>query len=105
MHQKIGSTCNIKMRLESYRTYHYLPYQLYKLYKVNYDCYLLDDELKLYFDKYREKQSGGIEFYTINLTCSDIEQYFNNKGIIWEEIDTNKLPTNDNIFDNTFMKN
>jgi len=64
--KKIGSTCNIKMRMKPYLTIHpdKVPLECYyKILNDKYTCYEIDNMIKKDFDKYRLKGSGGIEFY------------------------------------------
>jgi hypothetical protein len=84
--RKIGSTCNIKMRMKPYRTLHPDKVPLECYYQIiNYDkytCYHIDNMIKKDFDKFRLKGRGGIEFYdATKVTQNIIEKYFKNIGI------------------------
>lgn len=98
--RKIGSTCNIKMRMKPYLTGHpdKVPLECYYLI-INYDkytCYELDNMIKIEFDNYRLKASGGIEFYDANIVNQNvIETYFTNIGIQFKK--ETKLEYDDNI--------
>ncbi len=84
--RKIGSTCNIKMRMKPYLTSHPDKVPLECYYQIiNYDkftCYEIDNMLKRFFDEYRLKGNGGIEFYDASIvTQTLIEKYFKDIGI------------------------
>ena len=65
--RKIGSTCNIKTRMKPYLTGHPDKVPLECYYKIlnynKYSCYQIDNMIKIHFNQYRIKGSGGIEFY------------------------------------------
>jgi len=89
--RKIGSTCNMKTRMKPYLTGHpdKVPLECYYLIKNPelYTCYEIDNMIKINFDEYRLKGSGGIEFYDYsNVTQQVIEDYFNQNNIEWEKL-------------------
>ncbi len=74
---KIGSTCNIISRCKTYKTGFIDGVPLICYYKINKNCYIIDNNLKKDFDNIRIKSSGGIEFYDAELlTLNVLEQYF-----------------------------
>jgi hypothetical protein len=88
--RKIGSTCNIKMRMKPYLTGHPDKVPLECYYQIlnpeKYSCYEIDNMIKIDFDEHRIKSDGGIEFYDVNyITSNIIEEYFNQKGIEWKK--------------------
>jgi hypothetical protein len=79
---KIGSTCNIISRCKDYKTGFVDNVPLLCYYKINKNCYLIDNKLKKDFDNVRIKNGGGIEFYDVKkLTLTILEQYFINNNI------------------------
>ena len=88
--RKIGSTCNIKIRMKPYLTGHPDKVPLECYYQIlnpeKYSCYEIDNMIKIDFDEHRIKSDGGIEFYDVNyITSIFIEEYFNQKGIEWKK--------------------
>jgi hypothetical protein len=57
---KIGSTKYLPSRYHNYKTYTPINITLIRYYHIlNYDCYKLDDDFKIDFDKYRMGISGN----------------------------------------------
>ena len=84
--RKIGSTCNIKMRMNPYLTGHPDKVPLECYYQIiNYDrftCYEIDNMIKKDFNEFRLKGDGGIEFYDATIITQDrIEEYLKDIGI------------------------
>lgn len=99
---KIGSTIQPISRLSTYLTHHYNAPHVKKLYKVNYNCYMLDNMIKKQFPQYRRygTPKAGIEFYHPDLKPEIVESYFKSSDIEFEEVDFYKLdltnrPNND----------
>uniref|UniRef100_A0A6C0H112 Helicase ATP-binding domain-containing protein n=1 Tax=viral metagenome TaxID=1070528 RepID=A0A6C0H112_9ZZZZ len=89
--RKIGSTCNMKTRMKPYLTGHPDKVPLECYYKILnpelYTCYAIDNMIKIKFDEYNLKGSGGIEFYEIDkVTQKVLEEYFDEMGIKWEKL-------------------
>jgi hypothetical protein len=88
--RKIGSTCNIIMRMKPYLTGHPDKVPLECYYKILnpelYTCYEIDNMIKKEFNEYNLKGSGGIEFYEVNKVTQDIlEKYFDTMNILYEK--------------------
>jgi len=88
--RKIGSTCNIVMRMKPYLTGHPDKVPLECYYKILnpelYTCYEIDNMIKKEFNEYNLKGSGGIEFYEVNKVTQDIlEKYFDTMNILYEK--------------------
>jgi hypothetical protein len=84
---KIGSSKALPQRLLSYKTYYPIDKKVIGYFYIeNYDCYNLDNDIKLYFDidtcgnNIRIKLNGGIEFYQ-NITIEDLKKYFISRSI------------------------
>ena len=80
---KIGSSKILPSRMLTYKTY----YPIDKLvvgyfYLDTYDCYQLDDDIKIYFNINRIKDSGGIEYYQ-DVSIEDLKKYFNERDIAY----------------------
>lgn len=90
---KIGSTCNPVARFLTYKTHHYNAPMIKKLYKVDFNCYSLDNLIKKDFDNFRRygEPKAGIEFYHPSLTPQKLEEYFNSKNISFKEINFDDL--------------
>ena len=93
--RKIGSTCNIAMRMKPYLTGHpdRVPLECYYqiLNPEKYSCYEIDNMIKKKFNEYNLKGNGGIEFYEVNKVTQEVlEKYFDNM-----EIEVKKLYEND----------
>ena len=89
--RKIGSTCNMKTRMKPYLTGHPDKVPLECYYKILnpelYTCYEIDNMIKIEFDEFRLKGSGGIEFYEVNKVTQEVlEKYFDKMGIKWEKL-------------------
>jgi superfamily II DNA or RNA helicase len=89
--RKIGSTCNMKTRMKPYLTGHPDKVPLECYYKILnpelYTCYAIDNMIKIKFDEYNLKGSGGIEFYEVDkVTQKVLEEYFDEMGIKWEKL-------------------
>jgi superfamily II DNA or RNA helicase len=89
--RKIGSTCNMKTRMKPYLTGHPDKVPLECYYKILnpelYTCYAIDNMIKIKFDEYNLKGSGGIEFYEVDkVTQKVLEEYFHEMGIKWEKL-------------------
>lgn len=78
---KIGSSKALPQRLLSYKTYYPIDKTVIGYFHIgNYDCYKLDNDIKLYFTHIRIKLNGGIEFYQ-NITIEDLKNYFTSRSI------------------------
>jgi superfamily II DNA or RNA helicase len=78
---KIGSSKHLISRMYSYKTYYPIDKIILCYFHIhNYDCYQLDDDIKVDFDSQRVKSSGGIEYY-FNIDSSEIEQYLIKRNI------------------------
>ena len=100
--RKIGSTCNMEMRMKPYLTRHPDTVPLECYYKILnpelFTCYEIDTMIKKEFNEYNIKSSGGIEFYEENMVNQmDIEKFFNKINIKFEKIF-------DIIYDNIITK-
>ena len=89
--RKIGSTCNMKTRMKPYLTGHPDKVPLECYYKILnpelYTCYEIDNMIKIKFDEYNLKGSGGIEFYEADkVTQKVLEEYFEEMEIKWEKL-------------------
>ena len=89
--RKIGSTCDMKTRMKPYLTGHPDKVPLECYYKILnpelYTCYEIDNMIKIEFDEFRLKGSGGIEFYEVNkVTLEILEKYFDKMLIKWEKL-------------------
>lgn len=89
--RKIGSTCDMKTRMKPYLTGHPDKVPLECYYKILnpelYTCYEIDNMIKIEFDEFRLKGSGGIEFYEVNkVTLEILEKYFDKMRIKWEKL-------------------
>jgi superfamily II DNA or RNA helicase len=89
--RKIGSTCNMKTRMKPYLTGHPDKVPLECYYKILnpelYTCYEIDNMIKIKFDEYNLKGSGGIEFYEADkVTQTVLEEYFEEMEIKWEKL-------------------
>ena len=89
--QKIGSTQYPKARFATYITYTPIRPTIYKLYFIDYNCYEVDDMIKINFDKFNVKLNGGTEFYTYDLTVELLEIFFAKNQIKFTIIDPNTL--------------
>lgn len=85
--QKIGSTRNPICRFATYKTYYPRNIIVHRLYKINCNCYMVDNMIKKEFTKYNVIDNGGIEFYSPQLTPNMLENFFNKMNIIFEIID------------------
>ena len=89
--RKIGSTCDMKTRMKPYLTGHPDKVPLECYYKILnpelYTCYEIDNMIKIEFDEFRLKGSGGIEFYEVNeVTLEILEKYFDKMRIKLEKL-------------------
>jgi len=89
--RKIGSTCNIAMRMKPYLTGHPDKVPLECYYKILnpelYTCYKIDNMIKQKFDEYNLKGSGGIEFYEVNKVTQEVlEKYFDDMEIVVKKL-------------------
>lgn len=89
--RKIGSTCNMKTRMKPYLTGHLIKIPIECYYKILnpelYTCYEIDNMIKIKFDEYNLKGSGGIEFYEADkVTQTVLEEYFEEMKIKWEKL-------------------
>jgi hypothetical protein len=62
---KIGSSRNLSARFKCYKTSNLNPINVLYYYDIgNFNCYKLDNIIKIQFKHYRvQKQGGGTEFY------------------------------------------
>lgn len=78
---KIGSSKVLPGRIRSYKTYYPTEMKLQGYFYIDgYDCYQLDDDIKIDFSHQRIKSTGGIEFYT-GISLDDLSHYFISRGI------------------------
>lgn len=81
---KIGSSKVLPGRILTYKTYYPIDKNvLGYFYIYNYDCYQLDDDIKIDFNDLRIKLSGGIEFYK-NIHLNLIENYLSKRNIKYD---------------------
>ncbi len=94
--QKIGSTRNPIARLSTYFTYYITRPYFYRLYKVDFNCYDLDNLIKDKFKEYniRDEPNSGIEFYDQKLTFELLEQYFKDLNIDFASVDLSLIEKN-----------
>ena len=85
--QKIGSTQNPRARFASYKTYYPTSVNIYRLYKVDANCYELDDTIREHFSQFNIKDDGGIEHYKYDLTMEMLEELFDDLQIEYEIVD------------------
>ena len=81
---KIGSSKILPGRMSSYKTYypddkHVIGY----FYIHNYDCYQLDDNIKIKFNDFRIKSNGGIEYYS-GINPDRLKEYFDSSNIKYD---------------------
>ena len=83
--RKVGSTQNIVSRMKHYITGNPDPVPLECYYKIDCNCYKVDNNIKQEYDSCRLNKtgdSGGIEFYDSSvLTHEELENYFHRKNI------------------------
>ena len=78
---KIGSTKSLPHRMLNYKTYYPIDKIVIGYFHIiNYDCYQLDNDIKIYFNNQRIKSNGGIEYYQ-HIQITDLESYFKMKDI------------------------
>ena len=78
---KIGSSKCLPARYYSYKTYSPIAVNIHAYYYIDgYDCYQLDDDIKVDLDKYRVHATGGIEFYYSGI-LEHLEAYFGDRQI------------------------
>lgn len=78
---KIGSSKHLVSRMYSYKTYYPIDKKVICFFYIeDYDCYQLDDDIKVHFDSQRIKSTGGIEYY-LNIDSTDIEKYLIERNI------------------------
>ncbi len=81
---KIGSSKHLISRMYSYKTYYPVDKEVLCYYYIeNYDCYKLDDDIKIDFDLNRIKSTGGTEYY-FDIDSIDIEKYFIKREIKYQ---------------------
>ncbi|AYV83098.1 MAG: superfamily II DNA or RNA helicase [Hyperionvirus sp.] len=86
---KIGSTKNIKARLQNLKTGNPYPIILLCLYKIlNYNCYKLDNIIKTQLKHHNINSNGGIEFYE-EFDLQELEKLFLNLDINFEKSEPN----------------
>ena len=82
---KIGSTKYIISRMKTYQTGYADKVPLICYYKIDKNCYEIDDEIKNIFDEYRLRNKGaegGTEIYDSNIiTIKKLEEFFNDNKI------------------------
>ncbi len=82
---KIGSTKYIISRMKTYQTGYADKVPLICYYKIDKNCYEVDDEVKNIFDEYRLRNKGaegGTEIYDSNIiTIEKLEEFFNDNKI------------------------
>lgn len=92
---KIGSTQNIKSRMKTFQTGFADQVPLVCYYKINKNCYKVDESIKRDFNKIRLKNlgsKGGTEFYDYNkLPEEKLEKYFNDNKIIFTKCNPEDL--------------
>jgi len=85
---KIGSTKHIISRMKAYKTGHYKCCLVY-YYKINVNCYEVDNMIKNKFDNLRNcnknNESGTEIYYHDDLTFDVIENFFNENNIIFKK--------------------
>ena len=78
---KIGSSKSLPMRLLNYKTYYPININVICYFYIeNYDCYKLDDDIKLKFNNNRIKDNGGIEYYQ-DINYKNLIEFFKLKNI------------------------
>ena len=98
---KIGSTCNMKARMLSYKTYYPIDKNVLGYFYIKkYNCYTLDDDIKIFFNDHRIKDNAGIEFYQ-DINIEDIKKYFDQRLIEYAYYTDNEYEDikNENIND------
>ncbi len=87
---KIGSTRNIYSRVKTYQTGYPDTVPLTCYYKINANCYDVDNKIKCKFNDIRLNtlgSTGGTEFYSSNiLTEEALESFFEANNIQWEKL-------------------
>lgn len=83
---KIGSAKNPYARIKNYKTYNPYAVKLMTFYRVQADCYRLDNIIKTQLNHYRAHLGGGIEFY-YELPEGTLEKLFDNLDIEYAKID------------------
>ena len=102
---KIGSSKALPQRMLSYKTYYPIDKIVIGYFYVkDYDCYKLDNDIKIHFDDNRIKLNGGIEFYK-NITIDDIKKYFTLKLINFDFYDDGDYLELNNLNDDILNKN
>ncbi len=83
--KKIGSSKHLVSRMYNYKTYYPIDKEIICFFYLNeYDCYQLDDDIKIDFDHLRIKSTGGIEYYK-HIDSADIEKYLIKRNIQYEK--------------------
>ncbi len=113
--RKIGSTQYIKARMKVYQTGFHYPVPLECYYKINKNCYEIDEMIKLHFDTHRIINKGiisGTEFYDASyLTLARLEIFFKENNIIFTRYENNEIinelnkPLNETEEDNIYTEN
>ena len=92
---KIGSTQNIRSRMKTYQTGYADLVPLVCYYKINKNCYEVDDDIKQTFNDLRLislGSKGGTEFYDSELLPEKkLENYFVENKINFEKFDSKNL--------------
>jgi RNase P subunit RPR2 len=69
----------------NYKTYYPIDKEIVCFFYLSeYDCYQLDDDIKIEFDNLRIKSTGGIEYYKL-IDSADIEKYLIKRNIKYEK--------------------
>lgn len=83
--KKIGSSKHLVSRMYNYKTYYPIDKEIICFFYLNeYDCYQLDDDIKIEFNYLRIKSTGGIEYYK-RIDSADIEKYLIKRNIQYEK--------------------
>ena len=82
---KIGSTQHLSSRMQSYKTYYPIDKTVICYYYIkNYNCYQLDNDIKVKFNNNRVKLDSGTEFY-YDIKLVDLEIFFDIQEIEYEK--------------------
>jgi superfamily II DNA or RNA helicase len=99
--RKIGSTKHIISRMRVYQTGYPIQVPLECYYKIDKDCYEIDNNINNHFEKSRLNYKGskaGTEFYNADeLTLDVLETYFHNNNIKFIKYNSDNIINEINI--------
>lgn len=88
---KLGKTCNIPERDNVYKTNEIIKGYFFIVYEINIkQLNIIDNLLKLQFQKFNIRFNGGTEFYKHNI-INEIEPYFNELKLEYNKLSQNEI--------------